>query len=386
MHLIPKSMTVAAAEAFLADVSAAPAAVARTPTRGQHHQAGGEAAVVQGLITWSQAVAEPSLQTFVRNETDPDAQIDALTRQFFGLAAALLCDTAAAFDGATIFERMRGAALDRLTILQSERPREASRGPQFEVLCADHLGRSGPRLLYDRDSEGQPVLKSIESFIALAALIRTTIVTPELSTAMNATFDDALGGALYELFRNTEDHARVDDAGDKLARSLRGVQARRHAISPAKLNELVAESPPLASFCARLRPPRPSNRDVQLIEISVFDSGAGYAAAITGRPLAALSPEEEADAVRRCFLKHATSKDRSRSGLGLCNVVDILRERGGFLRLRTGRQSLYADLGAERGFHYGTLPHLHDWPTAGQATARAAGSLMTVLLPLVLDP
>ena len=341
--------------------------------------------MVQALVTWAQSVDRPMLQTWVPNEADPDDQLGTLTRQFFGLSAALLCDDAFAVDGTSVFASLRAKALDRLELLQGENIRAASRGPQFEILCADHLDKAAPSLLYDRDVEGQPTLKHPESFMLVASKIRTAVSPYELPRTSAARFDSALGGALYELFRNTEEHARVDDVGDKLKRSLRGIQARRHSIAPTKLRELVAGSPPLADFCERLRPLRATNLQIQLIEISVLDSGPGYAASITGRPLASLTLQEEARAVRDCFLKHATRKEQTRSGLGLCNVVDILRDHGGFLRLRTGRQSLYADLSLERDAVYGTLPNLREWPIGDDDAARATGSLMTLLLPIVLD-
>ena len=386
--LVTKSMTIAAAETLLAGLeTSSTAGPARLPTRGHHHHAGGEAALVQALVTWAQRTTRPAMATYVPTREDPDRQIITLTRQFFGVAAALLCDEATAIDGASIFERLREVALARLDTLQSERPREASRGPQYEIVCVDHLDRAAPRLLYDKGAEAQPELKGIGAFIDVAKQIRSAIVPAELASALPTSFPDAVGGALYELFRNTEDHARTDDHGDKLARSIRAVQARRHAIARSKLAEVVQDSHALASYCGRLRPPRSGNRDLQLIEISVIDSGPGFASAITKRPLDDLDPVEEADAVRRCFLKHATGKDRSRSGLGLCNVVDILREHGGFLRLRTGRQSLYADLSLERRVAYGTLPDLQDWPRPPGAPtpARAAGTLLTILLPLVVE-
>lgn len=384
MH-VGKSMTVAAAEDMLSATARALDDRARIPTRSQHHQAGGEPAMVQALVTWAQAVDRPTLQTWVPNEDDPDNQLGTLTRQFFGLSAALLCDDAFAIDGASVFTDLRTKALDRLELLQGENMRAASRGPQFELLCADHLAKAAPSLLYDRDAEGQPTLKHPESFMLVASKIRTTVIPYELPRTPAARFDNALGGALYELFRNTEEHARFDDVGDKLGRSLRGIQARRHSIAPTKLRELVAGSPPLADFCERLRPLRATNLQIQLIEVSVLDSGPGYAASITGRPLASLTLEEEARAVRDCFMKHATRKEHARSGLGLCNVVDILRDHGGFLRLRTGRQSLYADLSFERDAAYGTPPDLREWPVADDGPAQAAGSLMTLLLPIVLD-
>ena len=384
--LVTKSMTVFAAEALLSGLETdALRGPARLPTKGHHHHAGGEAAVVQALITWAQQLRHPALQTYVPSAEDPDNQMTTLTRQFFGISAALLCDRASAIDGAVISEALRAHALARLDVLQSERPREASRGPQYEVLCVDHLDRSAPRLLYDLDLEGQPTLKGTSAFIDVARQINRTIVPGELSSALPPTFTDAVGGALYELFRNTEDHGRVDERGNRLGRSIRGVQARRHAIPQSKLAEFVGTSPPLAAYCGRLRPPRRTNKDLQLIEISVIDSGPGFAAAITKQPLLELTAMQEADAVRRCFEKHATGKTTSRSGLGLSNVVDILREHDGFLRLRTGRQSLYADLSLERDAPYGTLPELRTWPTEHEAFARASGTLLTILLPLVVE-
>lgn len=381
-----KAMTVSAAEAMLCALTAdAPHGPARLPTKGHHHHAGGEAAVVQALITWAQDLRNPALQTYVPNAADPDGQMITLTRQFFGIAAALLCDRAIALDGTVISEALRAHALARLEVLQSERSREASRGPQYEVLCVDHLDRATPRLLYDLDFDGQPTLKETSAFIEIARQIDRTIVPRELSSAIPPSFSDAVGGALYEMFRNTEDHGRVDERGDRLSRSIRGVQARRHAIPRAKLAEFVATSPPLAAYCARLRPPRSTNKDLQLIEISVIDSGPGFAAAITKQPLAELTPIQEAEAVRHCFEKNATGKGTSQSGLGLPNVVDILRQHGGFMRLRTGRQSLYSDLSLERDRPYDILPELHPWPSDHGAFARASGTLLTILFPLVVE-
>ena len=101
---------------------------------------------------------------------------------------------------------------------------------------------------------------------------------------------------------------------------------------------------------------RATNLQIQLIRCRYSIPEPGYAASITGRSLASLTLEEEARAVRDCFMKHATRKEQARSGLGLCNVVDILRDHGGFLRLRTGRQSLYADLASSGTRHTARFP------------------------------
>lgn len=379
---MPKAMTVNDAEAMLDRIALGRDDYFRVPTNGKHMQAGGEAAMVQAHLTWARDRKENQLKTYVIDELDADEQIRSLSRQFFGISAILMSDDIRDRADRPITTQVRTAGINRLKVLQSERPREASRGPQYEIVCADHLGVGEPRLLYDLDDQGQPTLKGLTSFEFIAEQIAATIMPKRLSRDIDKGFISALGGTLYELFRNTEEHARVDDHRVRLRRSLRSIQARLHSLDPERLGSIVANSPPLASFVKGIRPPRTGAKQIHLVEISVLDSGPGLASAFTGKPLSELSLEDEKAAVINCFAKHATRKTSSTAGLGLPNVIDILREHGGFLRIRTGRQALFADLlkEAERG--YGQPPTLLPWFEGNRDPSFAAGTLMTFLLPL----
>lgn len=378
---VPGTMTIAATERLLTDLMGQATDMMLTvPTHGRHHLAGGESAIVQFIATWAQRQRVPTVATFARGPDD--RQVSDLAGQLHGLAVALVADEVRSMGGQPIRDRLFELALERLRIVQGPRPSDGSRGPQFELMCADHLGLSAPSLLYVLDSYGVARLRDATAFRDLAIQIMAATVPASLEAMLPRDTRTTLASALYELFRNTEEHGRLDDRGDQLRRSLRGIHARRHAIEPATLADIVGNFEPLANWARMLPRPRADSRDAQMLEVSVFDSGPGFAARWSGRPLDTIAPQEELDAIVHCFSKHVSSKARSAAGLGLCNLIDLLRAKGGFLRLRTGRRSLYADLSRERDRAYGAPPDLRAWTASIGEPARVAGTLVTLLLPL----
>lgn len=82
------------------------------------------------------------------------------------------------------------------------------------------------------------------------------------------------------------------------------------------------------------------------IELTVVDSGPGLARRwlssreIDKRVIKSLDEidiQEEQQAIVECFQKWATSSHNSLRGIGLFSVARMLREKNGFMRLRTGR-------------------------------------------------
>ena len=350
----------------------------RMATNSRHHVAGGEAATVQAVITWAQTQAVARVDTFANDEAD--GQLKRLSSHLAGLCAALLCDDARSKNGTSVLAALRNEAETRLRQLHSERPGTGSRGPQLEIVCMDHRDLGLPKSLYIVGPGRRGVLKDEGAFLDLAraALVRTSFEGEPL--AEDDALVSAVGDCLYELFRNTHDHARMDVEGNHVARSLRGIQARRHAISPDVLAGIVKDAPPLAAYCSRLQP-RAGRRDLQLLEFSVFDSGPGLAVRWKGKPVAQLDPQEEIAAVTECFDKHKTTKGIDGRGMGLPIVIGALRERNGFLRIRSGRLALFSDLGLEADAEFGSAPRLQSWSTRSNLP-RAAGTLITFVMPL----
>jgi hypothetical protein len=378
---IAAQSTIAASERALSELIEAPTEEAlKLPTHVSHLAGGAEASLAQIIVTWAQRAHPRRLETFIASPGDK--QIVDFVRRLTGLVAALCADEIA---GVTpdidVTRAVTTAALERLDQLSGPRPTSAYRGPSAEIVCADHIGRGTPYLLYQRSAKGGFELRSRENFRVLAGwLLRKAIPAVYLET-LDPAAGDAIGGMLYELFKNTEDHALVDGRGDLLNTSIRALKTNHFGIVPAELLRIVEDVPPIASYCRSLTA-QAGGVQTHLFELSVFDSGPGFAATWTGRSLEELSDAEEECAVRHCFGRGSTKrgKGESRFGEGLPHVMRMLQKERGFLRLRTGRISLFADY--SRPNQPTEASALQRFRPDGDEFARVAGSLLTLMVPM----
>jgi hypothetical protein len=353
----------------------------KMPTHIRRSTLGGEAALTQLVMTWAQAHANPVLATYARDKAD--AQINDLTRRLHGLTAALCVGRATGVSG-EIMEPLRAAALDRLKRVQGPRPAEATRGPSVEIVCADHLALGTPLSLYRTGVDGRASIRGRTEYFMLAQELLDNTAPGTYRDNLGHEIGQAIGSLLYEIFRNTDDHALTDTSGNVLEKSIRAVKVSHLSPDKTSLATMADEFSALAAFCKR-QTPHPGASQVHLLELSVLDSGPGYAQRLTGRLLNTMSHEEEKDAVLRCFSVDS-SKRKKGYGEGLPHVVRLLREKGGFLRLRTGRLSLFADLGAPDLGGDEALS-LEEWKLSGETSLpQVSGVLLTIFVPMRRNP
>ncbi len=373
---IAAQSTIAASERALIELAnAATSEALKLPSNPRHLAGGAEAALTQVVISWAQRNPGAILETYIADER----QIFDFVRRLPGLVAALCADKAIGLGtSGSIMEQLRSAALDRLEQLQSERPKQGYRGVSAEVLCADHLGRDTPYLLYLPEPRRGSGLRPRENFRDLARWLLRGAIPGGYRARVPPDAADAIGAMLFETFKNTEDHALSDIAGDLLNISIRAIKTNHHAIAPEHLARIVGEYLPLANYCDALSVPQGAVY-THLFELSVLDSGPGFAATWTGTPLDQLSIEEEEAAVKACFGR-GSAKGQSRFGEGLPHVLRLLQRQRGFLRLRTGRLSFYIDFSTDEQKMDATLRRYDqaDLPSL----ARVAGSLVTILIPM----
>lgn len=231
---IPGQSTIAASELALAAVWAAPLdGPLILPTRIRHVAAGAEASVAQLIVTWAQRAQPRRLETFI--DGPASNQVHDLVRRLAGLVGALCADEVSGSNpDINLTEAVVHAALARLDDLGGRRPATAYRGPSAEIVCADHLGRGSPYLLYQSRGRGGVELRSREEFRALAAWLFRRSVPSEYGVELDLVAPDAIGGMLYEVLKNTEDHALVDVRGNVLSTSIRALKTNRFDIVPAE--------------------------------------------------------------------------------------------------------------------------------------------------------
>lgn len=351
----------------------------RLTTQSRQWAPGSEAALIQLLLTWAQHDSTRFLHTYVQKADDPK-QVEPLVKHIHGLVAALCCLRATSVSGENILPQIESMALARLDEQQAASPQRSTRGAQVDVLCADHLSRGMPRALYVQNSQGNWGIRDRADFKSAArTMLKIIANSPKVYAAGEEDAVDALAGMLYETFRNSEEHGMLDSNQVMFNPCIRGIHARHHFAGWDDLDKLTADYQPLQSYFHTIRQRQQAN-SAHFIEISVFDSGRGFAETWRNKSLKDLEPGDEQAAVKECFL-HGSRKRAQGYGEGLPSVVRLLDQSRGFLRLRTGRLSTY--------FNFATMQmeknalDLQFWsPNGSDGLPRVAGSLLTILVPL----
>lgn len=133
---------------------------------------------------------------------------------------------------------------------------------------------------------------------------------------------------LYELFENTELHARDNSLIKKSIRGLRIKYTKLHE------NENKDKYEDIKGYLSKFK-------NQEFIEISIFDSGNGLAASLANN--LDFNFETEKKLVLKCFDKHTSRTGLSTRGLGLFEVMNMIKKNKGLFVLRTGRTLLKAD-------------------------------------------
>jgi hypothetical protein len=340
---------------------------------------GVDVSLLQLLMTWSQKQAVPSLRTHGLLLDNAGTGLTKACDNVVGLTAVTLSRSIVSWDQKDIRSQAHAKASQQVDEMVEERA-EFQRGESFAVLCFDGTSKPHPRNLYYANGE---VLSTRD----LKALLIRRLSLAESSRARRERIEKVatrLGTILFETFRNTHQWARTTADGVPIRMGVRGLLIRRYRQHPASpdsgLEVRHEQDAPLADFLAKRLDGSESGG---VLELSVFDGGPGLVRrSRCTSDLAALSLADERAACLACFNKHNTSSGMPHRGIGLYASMRELDQMGGFLRLRTGRMSLYRNFHDEP-FQEGTPASLADWPIQeGQPNADVAGTVLTFILPI----
>ncbi len=340
---------------------------------------GVDVSLLQLLMTWSQKQVTPSLRIRGASQRDADAALDNVCNSVVGLSAVTLSKGISSWDNHDIRSQAHAKASQQVDEMVEERAK-FQRGSSFAVLCFDGTSKPFPRNLYYANG-------AVLSQRDLKALFVKRLELAESNQARRDRIEDVatrLGIILFETFRNTHQWARTTVDGVPIRRGVRGLLIRRYRQHPASpgpgLEARHEQDAPMAKFIATHIDQAESGG---VLELSVFDGGPGLVRRSRGTSeLASLSLDDERAACLACFDKHNTSSGMPHRGIGLYASLRELDQLGGFLRLRTGRMSLYRNFHDEP-FQEGTPTAFSDWPLQdGQPNADVAGTVLTFILPI----
>jgi hypothetical protein len=409
IYRVQGPQTIADVERELTEIEAQRPLRLQVPVRPGKWWFGGEAALIQLLITWGRQHANATLVTHIGETEAPTKQLERLVSRPFGLVAVWMARDVTDRAGSRALKvpanRASEAEIDRMwfgrrmqpevcqptlwagTEDDLESPEVASVGDRVFLASIDHHPRWRVPPCYFPTGK----VRYRDDFVALANSMAKKATSGRGGSPITSDVRRPLGAILHELFKNTHEWARTDEDGVPLLRSVRGILAQGHSWAEQEAMQAADGSPALAEY---LTAPgvRASGGRWRFLEVSVFDSGPGLARRwFSGHPGGAAdpaspTPEEECQACVECFKRWNSSTLAGHKGLGLHEVMRTLSHLNAFFRVRTGRLSLYRDFVAwPYAGSVGKDCSLTDWTIrSGSLTplALAGGVLYTMLIPI----
>ncbi len=355
----------------------------RVPTRLKKNAIGGDAALIQLVVTWTRMNPNGALVTHIQPQHDSEPQLKHMIYKGYGFVAALLAKRVVGSNRETDYTREAYAIASRRVDEMAAGVEKSANG--FRTLLAAADGTSKWKLppLYFADGK----VKDRTEFASVASQILAvrTRENPDWTRHISRSHVVQFGTILHELFRNTDDWAKQDASGVEYRRSVRGILSETREF---KIDSLPSDRSPLHSYLARSELHRDSK--VRFIEISVFDSGPGLAARWLQKRLEKTDISDEFAACIECLQKHNSSSEQTHTGVGLHEVFRLLSELRGFLRLRTGRLALFRDFVdvPMQDVEFGGTSELFDWESGTKEISQRScveGTVLTMLVPLAQE-
>ncbi len=275
-------------------------------------------------------------------------------------------------------------------------------GNSASLICIDAYPEGLAPQLYS--SQEPPALKAREHFDVLIDTLFSVVTQEGGMSKQVLAKRTQIATIIYELFKNTHEHARTWIDGEYFSSSCRGIYARYYAFERLRLGESEFNDRPnqADAFARKLLREYSTNRknNVELsraegiIEFSVFDSGPGMAQRWLGRNVTDIKTQEQYDSVLKCLNKGQSSDPSPARGYGLWKVLRNLKELRGFIRIRTNQIHVARDflswptygLVHSEGMADAPKEVLFDWDltltSKVHANAPVRGTVASIMLPV----
>lgn len=255
------------------------------------------------------------------------------------------------------YEGLRDVA-PRVAAMQSELYRDTLRGQGIALCSFGGAKNEFLSPLYALAAPGR--VRDVTDFrVLLPRMLRQ--LSERVASSLTEGQLDYLSALVYQLFLNADEHGSYDAEGARYERAMRGIVIRvvpvpnlvsmvRFAGGDTPLRVFLTKQSSLTQARSKeiSKAETPRAAPLNLVEISVFDTGPGIALRWLGdrdgrRSYGQMSIEEETEAVTTCFDKHSTTKASQLFGQGLSAALHAMKRLDAFMMLRTGRLSLYQD-------------------------------------------
>lgn len=267
----------------------------------------------------------------------------------------------------------------------SELPHDAILIPNF-----DHYSKSVglSHWFYTADNEFFDLPSSLNNSVFRIFECLSINLKSKILTTGNEILED-IQSILWELMRNTQEHATRDYLNQvTLNPNTRAVYFRIQRSSKRNFIAGAKSHKGLIKYYNTVL----EDGENFILEISVLDSGPGLVKRFLGSKWEdSFNIREDINTIKKCLIKGQTSVITSRGtnkGFGLDHVLKLLDKKRGFLKIRTGRASLYRDLSNDRYVETTDIDKifLNDWTNSSSSQFvnmnYAEGTMITMVYPL----
>ncbi|MGF6698145.1 hypothetical protein OKW38_002757 [Paraburkholderia sp. MM5496-R1] len=313
-----------------------------------------EAMTLQYIVTAARKVGEQLVSRFMDVSASSEHLNEVLRRAFGNphVLVAWVMAHAAEDAGGVKIERSVAAhfnsyldAMESYDFMNTHETAEL----RANLICVQRAQREYVRSLYAQ-VDGRNVMRPYPE-IRLVVQDILSQLAPQWSGQQLREIAGPLASLVRELMENADWWARTDVNGGLYHNGVRAVTFRLVELDQGNHEVFAGTNSHLQAYLAhilgesakRTQGDRPRRT---FIEMSIVDSGPGLARRwlsskadwqLGQDPLEVNDTQAESHAIAECFKKWRTSSNDANRGVGLFSVARILRERNGFMRLRTGR-------------------------------------------------
>ncbi len=354
---------------------------------------GGLAAAIQCINTWAKVYPKKTLR-FTKSRKQFAEQLRVIIEQPYKFSGALMSKNLVFISGIEEDDIKRDLYAVAKTMIekQSDNQYGLQRGGLCWFSFVDHSTKGFDRNFYTREFGGKPILRQdqqIENIIH--AMIQKSFRTTGGSAPLLDEDYEIIGRIFSELFKNTHEHgSRRINRDEWLRPAVRTIYAKAINLDEIGAENMVAGDEAIVNYMSSLG--KYNLERCRFLELGIVDSGLGYcdrwlADHQSNNNSLSINIDETYNIFKKCFSFRSTSSKEDYKGMGLPVVMKRLSQLNGFMKVRSGRLSLYRDF-KNQPYNLGDDCGFYDWNTQSEASSNltemsnVVGVAITLLIPL----
>lgn len=348
--------------------------------------------IIQLIITWSRLSTGKLFIHYNSTTIDLDEKINIMFNRYWNFVAGCMGYNNGIYllDHTDISKKVANVIKEKVNHLKFNE--SWKKGDNAFIPSIQHSANPYPSAFYFSNG----TLKSKGEIIELSKNILLDIsknYISGVSTSVINYYEKEIGEIIFELIENTHFWGQSNFENRTLETGIRGLLFSSHHGNKETLLKNCKDDKLLFDYISNLITSETANNFI--IELSIFDAGSGLASKWLKKDINDFKSKDEVyEAIIDCLIKNNTS-DKSSSyerGFGLHNMMKLLGNRGGYLKLRTNGLKLLRDF--KKNPFDGYIDNkredykLDDWHSSQKKTIpsyKTEGTMFSIFLPIQIN-